>query len=77
LNQIAALELCYQRPLFSLSMLSTFTIAHAHAHPELDGWYESLPTGNVPCCDGGDAKRVDGHYRMRIDREWVDVQGKL
>jgi hypothetical protein len=34
-----------------------------------------------PCCDGSDTKRVDdadweakdGHYRVRIDGEWVDV----
>ena len=34
---------------------------------------KALPTGNEPCCDGGDAKRVDGHYRVRIAGEWVDV----
>jgi hypothetical protein len=55
--------------------------AHDHEHPELNGWYESLHTGKGPCCDGSDAKRVDdadwetkdGHYRVRIDSEWVDV----
>jgi hypothetical protein len=67
------------------SMLPIFTIctarAHDHAHPELNGWYESLHSGKGPCCDGSDAKRVDdadweskdGHYRVRIDGEWVDV----
>jgi hypothetical protein len=55
--------------------------AHDHDHPELNGWYESLHSGKGPCCDGSDAKRVDdadweskdGHYRVRIDGEWVDV----
>ena len=55
--------------------------AHDYPHPELNGWYESLQSGKGPCCDGSDAKRVDdadwestdGHYRVRIDGEWVDV----
>jgi hypothetical protein len=55
--------------------------AHDSAHPELNRWYESLHSGKGPCCDGTDAKRVDdadweskdGHYRVRIDGEWVDV----
>ena len=55
--------------------------AHDHQHPELNSWYESLYSGKGPCCDGSDAKRVDdadwetkdGHYRVRLDGEWVDV----
>ncbi|MGY4476403.1 hypothetical protein [Bradyrhizobium sp. USDA 3364] len=55
--------------------------AHDHQHPELNGWYESLHSGKGPCCDGSDAKRVDdadwdtkdGHYRVRLEGEWVDV----
>ncbi|MET4210862.1 hypothetical protein ABIB95_005699 [Bradyrhizobium sp. LA2.1] len=66
-------------------MLPISTIGHGHAHdyqhPELHGWYESLHSGKGPCCDGSDAKHVDdvdwetkdGHYRVRIDGEWVDV----
>jgi len=54
---------------------------HDYQHPELNGWYESLHSGKGPCCDGADAKHVDdveweskdGHYRVRIDGEWVDV----
>ena len=56
-------------------------LAHDYRHPELNGWYESLHSGKGPCCDGTDATRVDdadwetkdGHYRVRIDGEWVDV----
>ncbi len=67
------------------AMLSISTIARAHAHdhqhPELNGWYERLHSGKGPCCDGTEATRVDdvdwetkdGHYRVRIDGEWVDV----
>jgi hypothetical protein len=66
-------------------MLPISTIGYARAHdyqyPELNSWYESLHSGKGPCCDGSDAKRIDdadweindGHYRVRIDGEWVDV----
>lgn len=56
--------------------------SHDHSHPELDGWYKSLQSRKAgPCCDGSDATRVDdpdwdndhGHYRVRLEGEWVDV----
>src|SRR5215470_3719011 len=68
-----------------VAVLSITTInrthAHDHAHPELNSWFESLHSSKGPCCDGTDAERVDdadwetkdGHYRVRIDGEWVDV----
>jgi len=67
-----------------VAVLSNFTITrarHDHRQPELNGWYESLHSGKGPCCDGTDATRVDdadweaedGHYRVRIDGEWLDV----
>ena len=67
-------------PLLSISTIDRAR-AHDHQHPELDSWYESLHSGKGPCCDGSDAKRVDdaaweskdGHYRVRIGAEWVDV----
>jgi hypothetical protein len=66
----------------ALSALAVGSVrAHDRNHPELNGWYESLHSGKGPCCDGSEAKRVDdadweskdGHYRVRIDGEWVDV----
>jgi hypothetical protein len=74
----------WYRTLFVVSVvLPMSTIGHTHDHenPELNNWYESLHSGKGPCCDGSDAKRVDdvdweskdGHYRVRIDGEWVDV----
>jgi len=56
--------------------------AHDHSRPDLDGWFKSLRNKNtVPCCDGSDAMRLsdvdwdakDGHYRVRLEGEWVDV----
>ena len=69
----------------SVAMLSISTTgrtrAHDSQHPELNSWYESLHNDKGPCCEGTDAKRVDdadweskdGHYRVRIDGERVDV----
>jgi len=85
LNRIATFGFWYATLVIFAAMLPFFTIngarAHDHEHPELNSWYESLRSGKGPCCDGSDAKRVDdadweskdGHYRVRIDGEWVDV----
>ncbi|GLR90531.1 hypothetical protein GCM10007857_72460 [Bradyrhizobium iriomotense] len=83
MNRIALHDSCYVAVVASAVVLSTSTIACAHDHerPELNGWYESSRSGKGPCCDSSDAKRVEdadwenqgGHYRVRIDGEWVDV----
>jgi len=52
-----------------------------YAGSPLKGWFDSLKSGKGPCCDLSDGRRVDdadwesrdGHYRVRIDGEWVDV----
>jgi hypothetical protein len=53
----------------------------AGANPELKAWFDSLRSGKGPCCsdaDGTALSDVDwesssGHYRVRLDGEWVDV----
>jgi hypothetical protein len=68
----------------SLCALAIFepAIAHDHSRPELDSWFMSLQSkGKSPCCDGAEAMRLDdvdwdskdGHYRVRLQGEWVDV----
>jgi hypothetical protein len=56
--------------------------AHDMARPDLDGWFMGLSSKiKSPCCDGSDALRLDdvdwetkdGHYRVRLENEWVDV----
>jgi hypothetical protein len=50
-------------------------------NPELHQWFEGLKSGKGPCCSDADGTAVsdvdwdthDGHYRVRIDGEWVDV----
>jgi hypothetical protein len=53
----------------------------ANANPELKAWFESLKSGKGPCCSDADGTAVsdadwesgNGHYRVRIEGEWVDV----
>ena len=69
-----------------LFVLVLASIPHAHAHdhnrPDLDGWFTGLRSkAKAPCCDGSEALRIDdvdweskdGHYRVRLEGEWVDV----
>jgi len=54
---------------------------YAAQNPELHRWFESLRSGKGPCCSDADGSAVSdvdwetagGHYRVRIDGEWVDV----
>jgi hypothetical protein len=54
---------------------------YANANPELKAWFESLKSGKGPCCSDADGTAVsdvdwqssNGHYRVRIEGEWVDV----
>lgn len=57
-------------------------LAHDHKRPELNGWFMGLKSNaGSPCCDGSDATSLDdpdweskdGHYRVKLEGEWVDV----
>jgi hypothetical protein len=47
----------------------------------LKPWFDSLKSGKGPCCSDADGFAVSdpdwesngGHYRVRVDNEWVDV----
>ena len=47
----------------------------------LKPWFDSLRSGKGPCCSDADGFVVtdpdweskSGHYRVRIDNEWIDV----
>jgi hypothetical protein len=49
--------------------------------PEMKAWFEGLRSGKGPCCSDADGTAVadvdweshDGHYRVRLDDEWIDV----
>src|ERR1700757_1334668 len=54
---------------------------YAAQNPELHRRFESLRSGKGPCCSDADGSAVSdvdwetagGHYRVRIDGEWIDV----
>ena len=53
----------------------------ANANPEIRAWFNTLKSGKGPCCSDADGSAVSdvdwesshGHYRVRIEGEWVDV----
>jgi hypothetical protein len=57
--------------------------AHDHNRPGLDDWYGGLQSQYGTCCggpaidattlDGTDWDTKDGHYRVRLEGEWVIV----
>jgi hypothetical protein len=54
---------------------------YAGANPEMKAWFDGLKSGKGPCCSDADGTAVSdvdwqsasGHYRVRLDGEWVDV----
>jgi hypothetical protein len=52
-----------------------------YVHSPLKPWFDSLRSGKGLCCSDADGFAVSdpdwesksGHYRVRIDNEWVDV----
>lgn len=68
-------------------LFSTPSQPHDHARPELDKWFKDLRAKGTPggqgalCCDGTDATSLedpdwelkDGHFRVRLNGEWVNV----
>ena len=55
--------------------------AHDLSHPELNAWFDSLKSGRGLCCSFTDGFAVsdvdweskDGHYRVRLENNWIDV----
>jgi hypothetical protein len=52
-----------------------------YAQSPLKPWFDSLKSGKGPCCSDADGSAVsdadwdtkDGHYRVRLEDQWVDV----
>jgi hypothetical protein len=68
--------------LLALGCMLEPILAHDHERPELDGWYHGLHSkAQTWCCEGDEATHLadedweskNGHYRVRIDGEWVEV----
>ena len=64
-----------------LLLLCTPVLAHDANHPELNSWFDHLASGKGLCCSFVDGRAVadpdwdskDGHYRVRLDNQWIDV----
>jgi hypothetical protein len=64
-----------------LLLLCTPALAHDPGHPELDEWFNRLASGRGLCCSFTDGFAVsdvdweskDGHYRVRLENNWIDV----
>jgi hypothetical protein len=54
---------------------------YANSSPEMKAWFDGLRSRKGPCCSDADGSAVsdvdwetkNGHYRVRIDGDWVDV----
>jgi hypothetical protein len=72
----------------TLGILAALSVGAAYARDDgryrnspLKPWFDSLKSGKGPCCSNADGVAVadpdweskDGHYRVRIDNEWIDV----
>jgi hypothetical protein len=52
-----------------------------YANSPLKSWFDSLRSGKGPCCSDADGSVVadvdweskDGHYRVRLWGQWIDV----
>ncbi len=52
-----------------------------YANSPLKQWFDTLKSGKGPCCSDADGSAVsdvdwesaNGHYRVRLDGEWIDV----
>jgi len=53
----------------------------ANANPEIKAWFDRLASRKGPCCSDADGSAVSdvdwetsgGHYRVRLEGEWIDV----
>ena len=57
------------------------TRSWSYIQSPLKPWFKSLRSGKGPCCSDADGfalsdpdwESKNGHYRVRIDNEWIDV----
>lgn len=79
-------SLKYGVPLLLVALASQLVHARdrgqfASSNPEIKAWFDTLRSGKGPCCSDADGSAVsdvdwesgNGHYRVRLEGEWVDV----
>lgn len=68
--------------LFKVAGAEARDLTGKYAESPLKSWFNGLTSRKGPCCDLSDGYRVDdadweshdGHFRVKIDGEWVDVE---
>jgi hypothetical protein len=62
-------------------LLCSPALAHDPSRPDLNHWFDHLTSGRGLCCSFTDGFAVsdvdweskDGHYRVRLENNWIDV----
>ena len=62
-------------------LLCSPALGHDAIRPELNSWFDHLASGKGLCCSFADGFAVsdvdweskDGHYRVRLGNNWIDV----
>jgi hypothetical protein len=62
-------------------LLCSPALAHDASRPDLNHWFDHLTSGRGLCCSFADGVAVsdvdweskDGHYRVRLENNWIDV----
>ena len=80
------MPLQYGVPLLLVALASQLAHARdrgqfANSNPEIKAWFDTLRSGKGPCCSDADGTAVsdvdwesrNGHYRVRLEGDWVDV----
>jgi len=70
-----------KRLALTVLLLCTPALAHDASRPDLNSWFDHLASGKGLCCSFADATALadvdwesrDGHYRVHLDNEWIDV----
>ena len=67
--------------LLGLVLSCDLSWAHDHNKPALNKWFDSLKSGNGPCCSNADGTTLsdvdwesnNGKYRVFLNGKWMDV----
>jgi hypothetical protein len=74
-------ESIVMRIVLILLLLCSPALAHDSSRPDLNNWFDRLASGKGLCCSFADGLAVadpdweskNGHYRVRLGNEWIDV----
>src|SRR4051812_46107930 len=84
MNQSRLLKASLLQVLFVATLLAGSAMARddgRYAGSPLKPWFDSLKSGKGPCCSDADGlviadpdwESLEGHYRVRLDGEWILV----